>query len=81
MVFRPSKQPLHNNIATTTVPSLRVYNHIMTKKFPLYTLFSLILMGLISACNEDSENFVADGDYSNCTVSSFSLAKDDSVLE
>ena len=80
MVFRPSKQPLHNNIATTTVPSLRVYNHIMTKKFPLYTLFSLILMGLISACNEDSENFVADGDYSNCTVSSFSLAKDDSVL-
>lgn len=81
MMFRHPKHPFYNKIAIITVPSLRVYNHIMTKKFPLYTLLSLILMGLISACNKDSENFVAEGDFSNCTVSSFSLAKDDSVIK
>lgn len=52
----------------------------MTKRYPLYTLFALIIMGVISSCNKDSDSFVAEGDFGNCTVSSFSLAKDDSVL-
>lgn len=39
-----------------------------------------MLMGLISACNGDSDSFVAEGDFGNCSVTSFSLAKDDSVL-
>lgn len=52
----------------------------MTKRFPLYTLLTLIVMGIISSCNSDSDSFVAEGDFGNCTVSSFSLAKNDSVL-
>lgn len=39
-----------------------------------------MLMGVVSACNSDSDSFVAEGDFGNCSVTSFSLAKDDSVL-
>ena len=53
----------------------------MTKRYPLYTLLALVLTALISACNKDSDSFVADGDFGNCTVSSFSLGKNDSVLK
>ena len=53
----------------------------MTKRYPLYTLLALVLTALISACNKDSESFVADSDLGNCTVSSFSLIKDDSILK
>ncbi|MCM1356163.1 MAG: DUF6242 domain-containing protein [Staphylococcus sp.] len=52
----------------------------MNKRFPLYTLLTLILMGIVSACNSNSETFVSEGDFSNCSVTSFSLVKDDSVL-
>lgn len=53
----------------------------MTKRYPLYALLALFLTAFISACNKDSESFVADGDFGNCTVSSFSLGKNDSVLK
>lgn len=33
-----------------------------------------------AGCNSDSDSIVIDGDYGNCTVTSFSLQKDDSVL-
>lgn len=39
-----------------------------------------MLMGMVSACNSDSDSFVAEGDFGNCSITSFSLAKDDSVL-
>lgn len=35
---------------------------------------------LISGCNKDSDSFVAEGDFGNCSVTAFSIAKDDSVL-
>lgn len=53
----------------------------MTKRYPLYALLALVLTALISACNSDSDSFVAEGDFGNCSVTSFSLGKNDSVLK
>lgn len=38
------------------------------------------MTALISGCNKDSDSFVAEGDFGNCSVTAFSIAKDDSVL-
>ena len=53
----------------------------MTKRYPLYTLVALFLTAMISSCNKDSDSFVAEGDFGNCSVTSFSLGKNDSVLK
>lgn len=53
----------------------------MTKRFPLYSLLALFLTAFAAGCNsDDSSTFVAEGDFGNCTVSSFSIGKNDKVL-
>ncbi len=52
----------------------------MTNKFPLYFLVILFVSAIAAGCNTDSEPVVYEGDYGNCSVTSFSLTKDDSVL-
>lgn len=39
------------------------------------------MASIISACNSDSDSFVSTSNYSDCSVSSFSLVRDDSVIK
>lgn len=43
-------------------------------------MIALFLTAIISACNSDSDTIVTENDFGNCSVTSFSLAEDDSVL-
>lgn len=52
----------------------------ITKKFPLYFLISIVLAAISASCNGDSESYTIMGDFGNCTVTSFNLKKNDSVL-
>lgn len=53
----------------------------MSNRFPLYLLsVTLLAMAMGSCDNETKEVIELSGDFSNCTVSSFALIKDDSVL-
>ena len=53
----------------------------MTKRFPLYLIAGILALCLTAACNDDpSETTILEGDYNNCAISTFSLAKDDSIL-
>ncbi|WP_302265615.1 DUF6242 domain-containing protein, partial [uncultured Duncaniella sp.] len=53
----------------------------MTKRFPLYLTIALLISCFTAGCNDDTSDMaVLEGDYYNCSISSFSLSKDDSVL-
>ena len=53
----------------------------MTKRFPLYLISGVLALCFTAACNDDpTETAILEGDYNNCAISSFSLAKDDSIL-
>lgn len=53
----------------------------MTSKFPLYLLLSIAsIMAMASCNNETKEEVELSGNFSNCTVSSFNIVKNDSVL-
>ncbi len=53
----------------------------MTKRFPLYLIAGILALCFTAACNDDpSETTILEGDYNNCAISTFSLAKDDSIL-
>lgn len=58
-----------------------LYIHIMTKRFSIYPLVALLLTAFMAGCNDnDSSSFVTEGDFNNCTVSSFSINKNEKVL-
>lgn len=57
-----------------------IYRIMTTNKLPLYFLIAMMMAVFSVGCNSDSETLVIDGDFGNCTVSSFNLKKDDSVL-
>ena len=52
----------------------------MTKRHPLYLLAGLIALCASTSCNDDSDVISVDGDYNNCAISSFSLSKNDKIL-
>lgn len=53
----------------------------MTKRHPLYLLAALLAVCFIVACNDDvSDVGTIEGDYNNCSISSFSLSEDDDIL-
>lgn len=52
----------------------------ITNKLPLYFIVAILTAMFSAACNSDSEALLIDGDLGNCSVTSFSLQKDDSVL-
>lgn len=53
----------------------------MTKRQPLYFISGVLALCMTAACNDDpTETTILEGDYNNCAISSFSLAKDDSIL-
>ena len=53
----------------------------MTKRFPLYLIAGILALCLTAACNDDpSETTILEDDSNNCAISTFSLAKDDSIL-
>lgn len=53
----------------------------MNKRFPLYSLLALMLTAIVAGCNkDDSSTFVSEGDFGNCSVTSFSIKKNDKVL-
>ncbi len=56
------------------------HNYLMTKRFPLYSLFAVLLAVAVVGCNSDSDNIVTEGDFGNCSVSSFNLTRNDKVL-
>lgn len=51
-----------------------------TRKYPLYFLITIVLAAFSVGCNSDSESYSIQGDFGNCTVTSFNLKKNDSVL-
>lgn len=51
----------------------------MTRKLPIYFILSLLVGCFAASCNEDPDP-VQSSSYANCAVTSFSLAKDDSVV-
>lgn len=53
----------------------------MTKRFPSYLISGVLGLCLTAACNDDpAEMAIVEGDYNNCAISSFSLAKDENIL-
>ncbi|MDE6175752.1 MAG: hypothetical protein K2F88_09340, partial [Duncaniella sp.] len=53
----------------------------MNKRFPLYSLLALVLTAFVAGCNDDEgSTFVSEGDFGNCSVTSFSINKNDKVL-
>lgn len=57
------------------------YSHFMNKRFPLYSLLALVLTAFVAGCNDDEgSTFVSEGDFGNCSVTSFSINKNDKVL-
>lgn len=52
----------------------------MSHRLPIYLIVTLLVAGLFCSCNDDSVISSTAPNYVNCEVSSFSLAKNDSVL-
>lgn len=51
----------------------------MTKRFPLYLLFAVLVACVTVSCNDDADDSTLSTSYSNCAVTSFSLANNDKV--
>ena len=57
-----------------------IYRIMTTNKLPLYFIVTILAAMFSAGCNSDTDGIDIAGDFGNCTVTSFSLQKDDSVL-